>query len=676
LVRTAWIMDEHARKVMETGELALGRVNDRIEGMSWDQIAQPEASQFLARLKASLQQVVSIWIADREGRILAGSQPWDRNTGIAERDFFRVHRDRDLGPYISGAFRGKATRQASFAVSRRRVTPDGRFDGTIHISLSPEYFARTYAAIAPDLDHVATLIRAGGEVLVREPAREENAPLEPTSPLMQAIAAHPEGGFTVGHSSLDPVGRAYAYRKVGDYPLYVAIEVPTPLLLDRWYENLTLYGAVAAVASVMLLLVSWLALRRMRAERTALARLRVALQELHHETAQRVSAEQRMRQAEKTEAVGKLTGGVAHDFNNLLTAVLGSLQLMRKRLPQGDERLARLLDNAVRGAERGAALTQRLLAFSRAQVLKPEAIDLAELLSGMAPLLRSSLGVGIEIVTCFPKGLPPAQADTNQLELALLNLALNARDAMPQGGRLVIAAREEHVAEAEGDLRPGSYVVLSLTDTGEGMDEATLARCVEPFFTTKGIGKGTGLGLSMVHGLAAQSGGRLLLRSRKGEGTTAELWLPRAEQGNTGLPLPAAQAEPSKRASGLAVLVVDDDALVLSSAAAMLEDLGYKVLTAPSGMEALAIVRAGTAIDVVVADQAMPGLTGVQLAAELGVLRPGLPVLLATGYAERAELVSSGLPLLDKPFGQSALAAAIGRVQSQAADRLDRVSAA
>lgn len=231
-------------------------------------------------------------------------------------------------------------------------------------------------------------------------------------------------------------------------------------------------------------------------------------------------------QSQKMEAIGQLTGGIAHDFNNLLMVVLGSLELLAKRLPD-DPKMAALVNSAVQGAERGAALTQRMLAFSRRQELKPAVISVPDLVAGMADLMQRSIGPGITVETQFPHDLSPVLADGNALEAALLNLAVNARDAMPNGGWLIIAGQESEVtAGPTHELESGRYVCLSVTDTGEGMDERTLARAVEPFFTTKGVGRGTGLGLAMVHGVAAQSGGRLLLKSRPGEGTTAELWLP------------------------------------------------------------------------------------------------------------------------------------------------------
>ncbi|MGA7185531.1 MAG: PAS domain S-box protein, partial [Pseudolabrys sp.] len=284
-------------------------------------------------------------------------------------------------------------------------------------------------------------------------------------------------------------------------------------------------------------------------------------------------------QAQKLEAIGQLTGGIAHDFNNLLTAVLGSLELLRKRLRDDPKSIA-LLENAAQGAQRGTTLTKRMLAFARNYELNKEVTSIPELVRGMTELLQRSIGPSFNLETHFPLSLKPIEVDTNQLELALLNLTLNARDAMPDGGDIILAAREESVAAAHKGLEAGNYIRVSVTDTGEGMDEETLGRATEPFFTTKGVGKGTGLGLSMVHGFAEQSGGRLILHSQKDRGTTAELWLPVAKA--SAQPVNPAQAAPAKTVRPLTILAVDDDALVLMNTVSMLEDLGHAVFEAYS----------------------------------------------------------------------------------------------
>jgi PAS domain S-box-containing protein len=372
-------------------------------------------------------------------------------------------------------------------------------------------------------------------------------------------------------------------------------------------------------------------------------------------------AREALLQSQKLEAIGQLTGGIAHDFNNLLTVIIGSLDLLRKRQSATDHRTTRLLDNAIQGAQRGIALTQRMLAFARKQELTLESIDAPTLVHGMSDLLQRSIGPSVMIEVRFPLVLDAIRADANQLELALLNLAVNARDAMPNGGMITIAARPEVVGPGNYHrLKPGRYVCLTVADTGEGMDEATLARAMEPFFTTKGIGKGTGLGLSMVQGLAQQSGGGLVLRSTRGTGTTAELWLPAAEPKSDAvasiMQAPAVDPEPAMRA--LCVLAVDDDPLVLLNTVAILEDLGHRVFEAMSGAQALAILRREKAIELVITDQAMPHMTGAELALAIKAERPDLPIILVTGYAELAG-ADLALPKLSKPFRQEDLAQAL-----------------
>ena len=408
------------------------------------------------------------------------------------------------------------------------------------------------------------------------------------------------------------------------------------------------------------------------AERTAeLQRFNEELeQRIEDRTRERETALAQLFEAQKMDTIGQLTGGVAHDFNNLLMAVLGSLTLLEKRLPPDDQHNRRLVQNAVQGAQRGAALTQRLLAFSRRQELKPESVDLGQLVSGMVDLLKRALGLGIELTLDFPISLPPVLADANQLELALLNLALNARDAMQGGGRLSIAASAESQSKPRTgqSLSAGEYVRITITDTGIGMDDATLAKATEPFFTTKGPGKGTGLGLSMVHGLAAQSGGLLKIHSEPDVGTTIELWLPRAMTSAVSVSRLTQSTEASPATAPCKVLIVDDDQLVMTGTSAMVDDLGHESIEAHSAEEALSKLESGIEIDVVITDHAMPVMTGLQLAARIQERYPGLPIILATGYAELpSEPAAMGLLKLAKPCTQHDIAVAIHRaMRSQA----------
>lgn len=398
-------------------------------------------------------------------------------------------------------------------------------------------------------------------------------------------------------------------------------------------------------------------LERRVAERTA--ELKSAHAMAIAEMAQRQAAEDKLRQLQKMEMIGQLTGGVAHDFNNLLMAVIGNLDLLRKRIPP-EPKFMRLIDGAMQGAQRGAALTQRLLAFARRQDLKVEPTDLAQLLRGMGDLIERSIGGQIVLKMVVPAKLPRVLVDANQIELAILNLVVNARDAMPGGGDLKI---EVDVAEPveQAEFSADTYVRLTVEDNGVGMDAETLKKATEPFFSTKELGKGTGLGLSMTHGLARQLGGALRLHSEVGRGTRAELWLPATEM-SVAEHAVAPHAAAPKTESKITILVVDDDALISMSTALMVEDLGHEVLEVNSGNQALDILRNERRVDLLITDFSMPKMNGEQLARAAKEIQPDLPVLLATGYAELPEGTDSSLPRIGKPFLQEQLAAAIAEV--------------
>jgi PAS domain S-box-containing protein len=358
-------------------------------------------------------------------------------------------------------------------------------------------------------------------------------------------------------------------------------------------------------------------------------------------------------QAQKLEAIGQLTGGVAHDFNNLLTVVLASLDMLLKRAPD-DPQMKSLMTNALQAAQRGASLTQRMLAFARKQELRPEPVVVPDIVRGMSDILRRSIDVSIQIETRFPLSLPKVFTDANQLETALLNLVVNARDAMPAGGKITISASEEMSEGKMIDLALGRYVKLLVKDEGAGMDAETLERAIDPFFTTKGVGKGTGLGLSMVQGLMEQSGGKLILKSELDKGTTVELWLPVAEEEDRDTDSnqePDGGIESVSASRKLCILAVDDDILVLMNTAAMLEDLGHSVVEASSGERALAALE-GQRFDLVITDFAMPGMTGLQLAERIESVCPRTPVVLASGYAALPNGLETELPRLPKPFFQ------------------------
>jgi PAS domain S-box-containing protein len=378
-------------------------------------------------------------------------------------------------------------------------------------------------------------------------------------------------------------------------------------------------------------------------------------------TREREIALQQLHESQKMESIGQLTGGVAHDFNNLLAVILGSLSLLKKAVPD-DPRVSRLLDRAILGAERGATLTTRLLAFARRQELKVEFVALQKLIPEMLDFLRHSVSPNVAIHIEVSPDVCAVEVDANQLELALINLAVNARDAMPQGGTLTIACHNEDNGKKVG-LPQDPFVCVTITDTGEGMSEATLARAQEPFFTTKGVGKGTGLGLSMVQGFTAQSGGAMRIRSEPGKGTKVTLWLPRAKES------PVAATEETRpngstEARSLRVLLVDDDILVSMGAADMLLDLGHSVTEAQSGAHAMKLLESDASFDVVVTDYAMPGMNGFELAKRIKSSHPLLPIVLATGYAELPADRSIEFGHLSKPYTAKDLAAAMEKAIS------------
>jgi len=371
---------------------------------------------------------------------------------------------------------------------------------------------------------------------------------------------------------------------------------------------------------------------------------------------EREEAHEALRQSQKMEAMGQLTGGVAHDFNNLLTPIVGALDLLQRR-DVGGEREKRLIAGAAQSAERARILVQRLLAFARRQPLQSTAVDIAKLVADMGELIESTTGPQIKVVVESPADIPPAKADPNQLEMAVLNLAVNARDAMPEGGTLRISASVANVGSGHRSrLVPGRYVCLSVADTGTGMDETTIARAIEPFFSTKGIGKGTGLGLSMVHGLASQLGGALTIESHLGLGTNMRLWLPLSEQRADEYVIPPPIIPYAPRMG--TALLVDDEALVRMSTADMLSDLGYETIEVSSAEEALQIMASGQHIDVLITDHLMPGMSGLELAQNVQSTRPEVPVLLASGYAD-LEGIDAERPRLTKPFRKDDLAAAL-----------------
>jgi signal transduction histidine kinase/CheY-like chemotaxis protein len=585
---------------------------------------------------------------------------------VPERECFAALHDGASGTCISRPYADPATGRNLFALSRRLDDGDA-FNGVAQVAISTDYFLNLWGEAAPNTTDAVMLARADGTILAQYPPPRGAGPfrLADDDPLMRAIGEADEGVLRDA-SPVDGTDRILVYKKVAGYPAYVVMGLDKDAVLVEWHRHILAYGVFALAAILALMLAAGMALRRAQRERRALALWRAEVKE-------REAAQAQLLQSQKMESIGQLTGGVAHDFNNLLTAVIGNIDMVLLRVR--DDRSRRLLVSAQSAAESAVGLTQRLLAFARKQHLQPQSVDLHRLVGEMEDMLVRTLGPAVRLSVTADPELWPALVDRNQLELVILNLAINARDAMERGGSLTVSLSNRLADEtAPAELAPGPYVVVTMTDTGTGMDEATLARAIEPFYTTKEVGKGTGLGLSMVHGILVQSGGALRIRSRLGEGTTVEGWLPRAAQA----PGTAASAEAGRKAQGSGtVLLCEDTAAVRAFVSDSLEDAGYAVIATGSGAAALDVLDAGDPVDLLIADFAMPEMNGGILARLARERRPDLPVLLITGNADQAALRAdaTGLPVLRKPFKQAQLVARVAHLLNGGAAGEDRAVA-
>jgi two-component system, NtrC family, sensor kinase len=519
-------LHEHVVSAMQTYALILAWIDDRILGLDWDRIEHDDGlHRFLSNLE-TLPQINAVLLIDPDGRIRASGRPFPAAAADASnRDAFLVQRDRAAGIFIGHEHVDKLTRPSAFDISRRRSTPDEGFDGVIIISGRPEYFAEFFGTVSRAENASAVLMRNDGSVLVRYPPIPSPMVFSSETPVMRAIAADPNRGLFWSRGRTDGIERLFGYQRIGEYPLYVAFGIPKQGVLAPWRANLVDYLLFAIPASLGLFCMTLFAVRQLQQQRVATWRWRTTARRLNREMDRRTRAEADLHQAQKMEALGQLMGGVAHDFNNLLTVLQGCLEILSGR--QNERALQARVEMALATVERGEKLTKQLLAFARRQPLTVARLDLNDVLRGMAELLVRTVGSGVRIETHLATGLLPVDADATQLELAVINLAVNSRDAMPEGG--VLRVRTFMTTLPDGVPGEGAeFVGLEISDTGTGMPAEILARAFEPFFTSKEPGKGTGLGLSMVYGFARQSGGSASIRSEVGRGTAVTLLLPRA----------------------------------------------------------------------------------------------------------------------------------------------------
>jgi two-component system NtrC family sensor kinase len=650
------VIQEHTLKAFQTIERTIAETNEVLRGSSDEEIRADEArlSQRLRRTQDLLPQMQSIWAFDREGRPLVSSTvvPVPRTLNNADRDYFQAQVPADAGTYIGDIVQARVGTLHFFVVSGRRTErPDGSFNGVIGITVLPDHFRQFYARLANGVADSFGLIRADGSFLARYPQvvdRPER--LNPQSRFVQAIRTRPDSGTFVAVSQIDGIERRIGYRKVPGYPVYVQSGVETAAMRRELWGAVRGHLAFGLPASLAMFALALHALGRAK--------------EFHAEVVRREVAEAALKQAQRLEAVGQLTGGVAHDFNNLLMVVNGNVDRLR-RYPVADERQRRALDAIEAAAKRGASLTRQLLSFSRRQTHEPVAIDLSQRLPQVQDMLRSSLRGDIAVELSVAEDLWPIKVDPSELELAILNVAVNARDAMPGGGRLAVAARNVPCDDAALTGQAGEFVALSMTDTGAGIPPDVVARVFEPFFTTKEVGKGTGLGLSQVYGFAQQSGGTATIASEPGRGTTVTLYLPRTHEAVAAADEPRPPEAAPRRERRGRILLVEDNADVAEIARGRLEEFGYEVAHAPDAGTARTMLRqADAGIDLVFSDIVMPGgWNGLDLARavhrEYGAQ---VPVLLATGYSDVAQSAADeGFPILRKPYGEAELREAVAK---------------
>ena len=629
------LLRQHALNVFQTQALVHEQIRLRTAGSDWENISHSdELASFLRQTQNRMSQISSIWLADTTGHVRASSGlSYPRSLTFENRDDFRAHRGSDHGMLIGEQHLG------TFGLSWRRSSSTGEFDGVIGIEIGVEYFENFFRGLDATGHQRAVLIRADGTVLAASQGISEPKRFPPTSQLMQSIASGVQN--QKWNETPDGLTHFFRWRQLDPYPVYVAYAVDEEVALRSWYWRIVFYAILGAGVWAALCLIIHLASRR-------------------------AAAEAALQQAQRMEAIGQLASGVAHDFNNVLTAVIGNLDIIAL-----DQQMTRQVreraEAALRAAHRGSSLTAQLLAFARRQPLHPKAVRIDELLDATLPLIKDAVGEAISVSCKLGPDLSAIRIDPGQFEAALLNLALNARDAMPDGGTLRIEARNVIVEKGDAERRTipsGAYVVMEIRDTGMGMWGDTARRAFEPFFTTKGADKGTGLGLSMVYGFARQSGGTAEIESGVGSGTTIRLYFPYSEKTESPEPLPAVAHPPMPRKAS--ILVVEDQDDIRQLLADSLEQFGHEIRTARGAEEAIEILEGNAHIEVLVTDITLPGrMTGLDLVRKARELVPNLKILTISGYASEDSIRASYLDrcaFLPKPFLPSDLNRAVAEL--------------
>jgi two-component system NtrC family sensor kinase len=643
--RSRDVLNEHALKVFEAVERSIAEINEIIRDMPDAEISanQQKLHDRLERMINSSPEVKSFWIFDRNGHPLVNSLTYPApNVDFSDRDYFKAHVTSDIGTFIGEVLRPRSPYGGApfFGVSRRRITGDGSFAGVIQVSVLPEYFEGFYSKIGKAPGSYFSLIRADGLILARYPALDRDTTLlPPQGQLMQAFSAHPIEDTVTVTSLIDGVRRRVNYLKLPDLPVYVLSGMETAAIQSEWIAQMGRHLIFGIPATGALIIVVALALRRTRT--------------LYEEAKRRQLAEGALKQAQRLEALGQLTGGVAHDFNNLLMVVGGSARKLR-RTNKDSKELASLhmIEAAVQKGER---LTRKLLAFSRRQNLSPEIVDLPECVRKLRGVLEQSVQGNIEIEILTPSREIAVKVDPDEFEIALLNLTLNARDAMPDGGRITITVGTRLFAAKPERSNVTDMAFIEFTDNGIGIPDSIRERIFEPFFTTKPVDKGTGLGLSQVYGFVQQSNGSISVSSTPGGGATFTILLPISAI--PAMPKSAPVVESASKQVGKAtVLLVEDHPDVSAVASDYLEQFGCKVLSAHSAEAAIEALNRRRDIDLVLSDIIMPGMSGLELARLVREYHPEIAVILASGYSDKAAVAGEeGFTIIRKPYSPDVL---------------------
>ncbi|MDR3098361.1 MAG: response regulator [Paraburkholderia sp.] len=697
-LRTVRVAEEHALKVFDMNDALDARIVDGVEDLDDDGIRANEAQihEKLDAIGGGYPQVAAVSIFGRDGTLLASSRySPPPPVSIATRDDFVGIRDGRVLDHVSRVMQGQVSGETVFNTGIARHDAAGQFAGLVSVALRPGYFDKFYSELLGDDSPMALgLVRSDGAILAFEPPRAKTvasaasratntagtagtaapAAITPGSPFAAALALGKEAGVVRMHSRLLGDDAIVAFRRVGAYPAYVTCLYRTSAIWSAWYRHLSVLIISMFTPSIALWCVIWLSLRRLAAEEEAWERWQA-------EAAMRRSIESAYRQSRKMEALGNLVGSVAHDFNNLLMIVSANVQIARRRGVTGFERELSAVERALKS---GQSLTRQLLGVARKQPLRNETIPVGRWLPASRELLRASLGAKVALVMDVDETVWPVLVDVAEFELALINLAVNGRDAMPNGGRFTVRARNISFRPGEGFPLDGEFVHVSLEDTGVGMSSDVLARAFEPLYTTKPKGMGTGLGLPQVFAFCERSGGLAAIDSAIGAGTSVHLYLPRASAA------PAAQreAEPHEHSAnppqGLRVLLVEDNDEVAAGTEALLQMMGHHVTCANDAASALEFVDAARAartsdddaprFDLVLSDIHMPGtMNGIDLAEALQTREPGLPVILVTGYAEELERTRGvDVRVLSKPFDIALLEKMLETIQHDRQTRARR----